>query len=137
MNLRMKLKILLLFVCCNLFSQKIIISDEFTWYDGTLKGVINYSSIMFGEKVFFGVESWTWKDIDGIVAAESTINENLSIYSGIRFKKQIRGYFMNLNWNQTPCRCRHQKPIKYYIGVRSLTLKDVRLSIGIRYGLKI
>ena len=57
MNLRMKLKILLLFVCCNLFSQKIIISDEFTWYDGTLKGVINYSSIMFGEKVFFGVES--------------------------------------------------------------------------------
>ena len=120
-----------------LFSQKIIISDEFTWYDGTLKGVINYSSIMFGEKVFVGVESGTWKDIDGIVAAESTINENLSIYSGIRFKKQIRGYFMNLNWNQTPCRCRHQKPIKYYIGVRSLTLKDVRLSIGIRYGLKI
>ena len=133
----MKLKILLLFVCCNLFSQKIIISDELTWYNGTLKGVINYSSIMFGEKVFVGVESGTWKDIDGIVAAESTINENLSIYSGIRFKKQIRGYFMNLNWNKTPCRCRHQKPIKYYIGVRSLTLKDVRLSIGIRYGLKI
>ena len=76
MNLRMKLKILLLFVCCNLFSQKIIISDEFTWYDGTLKGVINYSSIMFGEKVFVGVESGTWKDIDGIVAAETTINEN-------------------------------------------------------------
>ena len=25
---------------------------------------------MFGEKVFVGVESGTWKDIDGIVAAE-------------------------------------------------------------------
>ena len=133
----MKLKILLLFVCCNLFSQKIIISDEFTWYNGTLKGVINYSSIMFGDKVFVGVESGTWKDIDGIVATETNINENLSIYSGIRFKKQIRGYFMNLNWNQKPCLCRKQWPIKYYIGLRSLTLKDTRISIGIRYGLKI
>jgi len=133
----MKLKILLLFVCCNLFSQKIIISDEFTWYDGTLKGVINYSSIMFGEKVFVGVESGTWKDIDGIVAAETNINENLSIYSGIRFKKQIRGYFMNLNWNQSPCLCRYRKPIKYYIGLRSLNLKDARITIGIRYGIKI
>jgi len=131
------MKLLLLLIGLNLFSQKVIVSDELTWYDGTLTGVINYSSIMVGEKIFVGVESGTWKDIDGIVAAETTINENLSIYSGIRFKKQIRGYFMNLNWNQTPCRCRYRKPIKYYIGVRSLTLKDVRLSIGIRYGLKI
>jgi|14_taG_2_1085336.scaffolds.fasta_scaffold00139_29 hypothetical protein len=133
----MKLKILLLFVCCNLFSQKIIVSDEFTWYNGTLKGVTNYSSIMFGEKVFVGAESGTWKKLDGIVAAETTINENLSIYSGIRFNKQIRGYFMNLNWNQSPCLCRYQKPIKYYIGLRSLSLKEVSLSIGIRYGIKI
>ena len=95
MNLRMKLKILLLFVCCNLFSQKIIISDEFTWYDGTLKGVINYSSIMFGEKVFVGVESGTWKDIDGIVAAESTINENLSIYSFGFFIQFFNGCLSN------------------------------------------
>ena len=92
---------------------------------------------MFGEKVFVGVESGTWKNIDGIVAAETNINENLSIYSGIRFKEQIRGYFMNLNWNQSPCLCRNRKPIKYYIGVRSLTLKDVRVSVGIRYGIKI
>ena len=133
----MKLKILLLFVCCNLFSQKIIISDEFTWYDGTLKGVINYSSIMVGEKIFVGVESGTWKSIDGILAAETSINENLSIYSGIRFKKQIRGYFMNVNYNTDRCLCRKQWPIKYYIGLKSLDLKNVRLSIGIRYGLKI
>ena len=133
----MKLKILLLFVCCNLFSQKIIISDEFTWYDGTLKGVINYSSIMVGEKIFVGVESGTWKSIDGILAAETNINENFSIYSGIRFKKQIRGYFMNVNYNTDRCLCRKQWPIKYYIGLKSLYLKDVRLSIGIRYGLKI
>jgi len=133
----MKLKILLLFVCCNLFSQKIIISDEFTWYDGSLKGVINYSSIMFGEKVYIGVESGTWKNIDGILAAETTINENFSIYSGIRFKKQIRGYFMNVNYNTDRCLCRKKWPIKYYVGVKSLSLKDVRLSIGIRYGLKI
>jgi len=137
MNLRMKLKILLLFICCSVFSQKIIVSDELTWYDGTLTGVINYSSIMVGEKIFVGVESGTWKNIDGILAAETPINENLSIYSGIRFKKQIRGYFMNLNWNQSPCLCRYQKPIKYYIGVRSLNLKDVRISIGIRYGIRI
>jgi len=131
------MKILLLFFCCSLFSQKIIVSDEFTWYDGTLKGVTNYSSVMFGEKIFVGAESGTWKKLDGIVAAETTINENLSIYSGIRFNKQIRGYFMNLNWNQSPCLCRYQKPIKYYIGLRSLSLKEVSLSIGIRYGIKI
>jgi len=131
----MKLKILLLFVCCNLYSQKIIISDEFTWYDGTLKGVTNYSSIMFGEKIYIGVESGTWKDLDGILAAETRINDNFSIYSGIRFKKQIRGYFMNVNYNTDRCLCRKQWPIKYYVGVKSLSLKDVRLSVGIRYGL--
>ena len=131
----MGLRILLLFICCNMFSQKIIISDEFTWYDGSLKGVINYSSIMFGEKVYIGMESVTWKNIDGILAAETTLCKNLSIYSGIRFKKQIRGYFMNLNWNQKPCLCRKQWPIKYYIGVKSLTLKDVRLAVGMRYGI--
>tara|TARA_Y100000385_G_scaffold234232_1_gene247411 strand:- start:66 stop:461 length:396 start_codon:yes stop_codon:yes gene_type:complete len=131
------MKLLLLFVCCSLFSQKIIISDELTWYDGSLKGVINYSSIMVGEKVFVGVESGTWKDLDGILAAETNINENLSIYSGIRFKKQIRGYFMNVNYNTDRCLCRKQWPIKYYVGVKSLSLKDVRLSVGIRYGIKI
>ena len=73
----MGLRILLLFICCNMFSQKIIISDEFTWYDGSLKGVINYSSIMFGEKVYIGMESGTWKNIDGILAAETTLSKNL------------------------------------------------------------
>ena len=127
--------LILLFVCFNLYSQKLIVSNELTWYDGTLKGITNYSSLMFGEKVFVGVESGTWKNLDGIVAAETTINENLSVYSGIRFKEQIRGYFMNLNWNQSPCLCRYQKPIKYYIGLRSLDLKSTRISLGIRYKL--
>jgi hypothetical protein len=104
-----------------------------TWYDNTLKGVINYSSIMFGEKIFVGVESGTWKKIDGIVAHSSRVNENISIYSGIRFNKAIRGYFINVNYNKDRCLCRRQLPIKYFVGIKSLTLKDVRLSIGVRY----
>ena len=127
------MRLLLLLVGLNLFSQQLIVTSDVTWYDNTLKGVINYSSIMFGEKIFVGVESGTWRDIDGILAHSSRVNENISIYSGIRFKDQIRGYFINVNYNTDRCLCRRQWPIKYYIGIKSLTLKDVRLSIGVRY----
>ena len=127
------MRLLLLLIGFNLFSQQLIVTNDVTWYDSTLKGVINYSSIMFGEKIFVGVESGTWRDIDGILAHSSRVNENISIYSGIRFKDQIRGYFINVNYNKDRCLCRRQWPIKYYIGIKSLTLKDVRLSIGVRY----
>lgn len=132
-NLNIVMRLLLLLIGFNLFSQQLIVTNDVTWYDSTLKGVINYSSIMFGEKIFVGVESGTWRDIDGILAHSSRVNENISIYSGIRFKDQIRGYFINVNYNTDRCLCRRQWPIKYYIGIKSLTLKDVRLSIGVRY----
>ena len=127
------MKLLLLFISLNLFSQKIIVSSDMTWCNSTLKGVTNYSSIMFGEKIFVGIESGTWKKIDGIVAHSSRVNENISIYSGIRFNKSIRGYFLNVNYNKDTCRCRRQLPIKYFIGIKSLTLKDIKPSFGIRY----
>lgn len=127
------MKLLLLLISLNLFSQKLIVSSDMTWYNSTLKGVTNYSSIMFGEKIFVGIESGRWKKIDGIVAHSSRVNENISIYSGIRFNKAIRGYFLNVNYNKDMCRCRRQLPIKYFIGVKSLTLKDIKPSFGIRY----
>ncbi len=127
------MKLLLLLISLNLFSQKIIVSSDMTWYDSNLKAVTNYSSIMFGEKIFVGIESGTWKKIDGIVAHSSRVNENISIYSGIRFNKSIRGYFLNVNYNKDMCRCRRQLPIKYFIGIKSLTLKDIKPSFGIRY----
>ena len=104
-----------------------------TWYDSSLNAVTNYSSIMFGEKIFIGVESGTWKSIDGIVAHSSRVNENISIYSGIRFNKAIRGYFLNVNYNTDRCLCKRQLPIKYFIGIKSLTLKTIKPSIGVRY----
>ena len=127
------MRLLILLISLNLFSQKIIVTNDMTWYDSSLNAVTNYSSIMFGEKIFIGVESGTWKKIDGIVAHSSRVNENISIYSGIRFNKAIRGYFINVNYNKDRCLCRRQLPIKYFIGIKSLTLKTIKPSFGVRY----
>ena len=131
----MKLKILLLFVCCTMFSQKIVLSNDFTFYDNTIEGIRNYSSLMIGDKVFAGVETNDWKSVSGIIAQETKLNTNFSFISGIRFKQKIRGYFLSLNWNETPCLCTKQKPYKIFVGLKSLTLKDIRPLLGIRYKL--
>lgn len=131
----MKLKILLLFVCCTIFSQKIVLSNDFTFYDNTIEGIRNYASLMIGDKVFAGVETNDWKSVSGIIAQETKLNTNFSFISGIRFKQKIRGYFLSLNWNETPCLCTNQKPYKIFVGLKSLTLKDIRPLLGIRYKL--
>ena len=77
----MKYKILLLFVCFNLFSQKLVLSNDFTFYDNTFEGIRNYSSLMIGDKVFAGVETNDWKSVSGIVAQETKLNNNFSIIS--------------------------------------------------------
>ena len=127
--------LILFFICFNLFSQKIVLSNDFTFYDNTIEGIRNYSSLMIGDKVFGGVETNDWKSVSGLIAQETTLNNNFSIISGIRFKEKIRGYFLSLNWNETPCLCRKQKPYKVFVGLKSLTLKDIRPLIGIRYKL--
>ena len=91
--IKKKYKILLLFICCNLFSQNFVLSNDFTFYNNTVEGLRNYSSLMIGDKVFFGAETNDWKSVSGIVAQETRINYNFSIISGIRFKEKIRGYF--------------------------------------------
>ena len=62
----MRYKILLLFVC-NLFSQKLVLSNDFTFYNNTIEGIRNYSSLMIGDKVFGGVETNDWKSVSGII----------------------------------------------------------------------
>jgi len=131
------MRLLLLLISLNLFSQKIIVNNDVTWFNSSFNQITNYSSIMFGEKIFIGVESGTWKSIDGIIAHSSRINENFSIYSGIRFNKAIRGYFINVNYNKGRCLCRRQLPIKYFVGIKSLTLKTIKPSIGMRYVINI
>jgi len=129
------MRLLLLLVCFNLFSQKVVMSNDFTFYDNTIEGMRNYSSLMIGDKVYVGAETNNWKSVSGIVAQETRITNNFSVMSGIRFKEKIRGYFLSLNWNETPCLCRDQKPYKVFIGLKSLTLKDIRPLLGIRYKL--
>ena len=90
---------------------------------------------MIGDKVFAGVETNDWKSVSGIIAQETKLNTNFSFISGIRFKQKIRGYFLSLNWNETPCLCTTQKPYKIFVGLKSLTLKDIRPLLGIRYKL--
>ena len=90
---------------------------------------------MIGDKVFGGIETNDWKSVSGIIAQETTLNDNFSIISGVRFKEKIRGYFLSLNWNEAPCLCRKQKSYKVFAGLKSLTLKDIRPLIGIRYKL--
>ena len=138
--IKILIKVLLLVVCFNLHSQKIILSNESTYLtfadpdpNSTIERVRNYTSLMIGNKVFIGVETNDWKSLSGILAKSTRVNDNISIYSGISFKDKIRGYFINVNYNKNPCRCRRQLPIKYYIGVKSLTLKDISPTIGIRY----
>lgn len=128
-------KILLLFICFNLFGQKVILSNDLTFTDNTVKGIRNYSSLMVGNKIFIGVETNDWKSVDGIIAQKTRINYNFSIISGIRFKKKIRGYFLNLNWNETPRLCVKQKRYNIFLGLKSLNLKNVRSTLGIRYNL--
>ena len=128
-------KILLLFICFNLFGQKVILSNDLTFADNTVKGIRNYSSLMVGNKLFIGVETNDWKSVDGIIAQKTRINYNFSIISGIRFKKKIRGYFLNLNWNETPRLCIKQKRYNIFLGLKSLNLKNVRSTLGIRYNL--
>lgn len=128
-------KILLLFICFNLFGQKVILSNDLTFTDNTVKGIRNYSSLMLGNKVFIGVETNDWKSVDGIIAQKTRINYNFSIISGIRFKKKIRGYFLNLNWNETHRLCVKQKRYNIFLGLKSLNLKNVRSTLGIRYNL--
>ena len=128
-------KILLLFICFNLFGQKVILSNDLTFADNTVKGIRNYSSLMVRNKLFIGVETNDWKSVDGIIAQKTRINYNFSIISGIRFKKKIRGYFLNLNWNETPRLCIKQKRYNIFLGLKSLNLKNVRSTLGIRYNL--
>ena len=112
--IKKKYKILLLFICCNLFSQNFVLSNDFTFYNNTVEGLRNYSSLMIGDKVF-GAETNDWKSVSGIVAQETRINYNFSIISGIRFKEKIRGYFLSVNWNKTPCLCRKKKNLINYL----------------------
>ena len=72
-------KILLLFICFNLFGQKVILSNDLTFADNTVKGIRNYSSLMVGNKLFIGVETNDWKSVDGIIAQKTRINYNFSI----------------------------------------------------------
>ena len=130
------MRLLFLLIVFNLYSQKVIVSNDLTFTNNTFEGIRNYSSLMIGDKVFIGAETNNWKSISGILAQSSRVNDNISIYSGIRFKDKIRGYFINVNYNNDMCLCVEQKPIKYFIGLKSLTLRDIRSVIGIRYKIK-
>ena len=121
--------------CILMYLQKVEEIYKFQENPHTFEGIRNYSSLMIGDKVFAGVETNDWKSVSGIVAQETKLNNNFSIISGVRFKEKIRGYFLSLNWNETPCLCREQKPYKVFIGLKSLTLKDIRPLLGIRYKL--
>ena len=47
--------------------QKLVLSNDFTFYDNTIEGIRNYSSLMIGDKVFGGIETNDWKGVSGIV----------------------------------------------------------------------
>ena len=130
------MRLLFLLIVFNLYSQKVIVSNDLTFTNNTFEGIRNYSSLMIGDKVFIGAETNNWKSVSGILAQSSRVNDNISVYSGIRFRDKIRGYFINVNYNTDRCVCIEQKPIKYFIGLKSLTLRDVRPVIGIRYKIK-
>ena len=67
---------------------------------------------MIGDKIFGGIETNDWKGVSGIVGKKQHSIITSVLYQ-VRFKEKIRGYFLSLNWNETPCLCRKQKLTKY------------------------